>query len=51
MLDEAFNKEQFICEDNLNENKATYLQKYRDEDDAAAVVDMFWAIRNRLSAP
>ena len=35
----------------LNENKATYLQKYRDEEDAIPVVDMFWAIRNRLSAP
>ena len=39
------------CEDNLNENKAAYLQKYRDEDDVKSIVDMFWAIRSRLSAP
>ena len=38
-------------EDNLNENKATYLQKYRDESDVKSIVDMFWSIRNRLSAP
>ena len=38
-------------EDHLNENKATYLQKYRDELDVKSIVDMFWAIRNRLSAP
>ena len=38
-------------EDYLNENKATYLQKYRDESDVKSIVDMFWAIRNRLSAP
>ena len=80
MLDECFNKDQFLCEDkegktlkkvkkmkdypwgiedeliikcedNLNENKATYLHKYRDEEDVIPVVDMFWTIRNRLSAP
>ena len=39
------------CEDNLNENKAAYLHKYRDEEDAIPVVDMFWTIRNKLSAP
>ena len=38
-------------EDNLNENKATYLQKYRDESNVKSIVDMFWSIRNRLSAP
>ena len=38
-------------EDHLNENKATYLQKYRDESDVRSIVDMFWSIRNRLSAP
>lgn len=39
------------CESDLNENKATYLQKYRDESDVKSIVDMFWSIRNRLSAP
>jgi hypothetical protein len=40
------------CEDNmLSENKATYLHKYKDESDVKSIVDMFWAIRNRLSAP
>ena len=39
------------CENNLNENKAAYLQKYRNEADVKSIVDMFWAIRNRLSAP
>lgn len=38
-------------EDHLNENKAAYLQKYRDESDVKSIVDMFWSIRNRLSAP
>ena len=28
-------------EDHLNENKATYLQKYRDESDVKSIVDMF----------
>ena len=46
-LDESFMK----YEDNINENKATYLQKYRDEADVNVVVDMFWAIRNRLNVP
>ena len=35
----------------LDENKATYLKKYADEDDVGTVVEMFWHIRNRLSAP
>ena len=47
MLDEAFNK----CKNSLNENKAAYLQKYKDENDVQAVVDMFWAIRKKLDAP
>ena len=38
-------------EDHLNENKATYLQKYKDESDVKSIVDIFWSIRNRLSAP
>ena len=47
---EHYNKLKAL-EDHLNENKATYLQKYRDESDVKSIVDMFWAIRNRLSAP
>ena len=39
------------CENELNENKAAYLQKHKDEDDVDTVVEMFWHIRNRLSAP
>ena len=35
----------------IYENKATYLHKYRDEDDVGVVVDMFQAIRQRLKAP
>lgn len=38
-------------EKTLDENKATYLQKYKDEDDVKSVVEMFWAIRSRLKAP
>lgn len=38
-------------EDHLNENKAAYLQKYRDESDVKSIVDVFWSIRNRLSTP
>ena len=49
------NKEHYnelkALEDHLNENKATYLQKYKDESDVKSIVDMFWAIRNRLSTP
>lgn len=37
--------------DRLDENKAAYLKKYVDEKDVDVVVEMFWAIRNRLSAP
>ena len=33
------------------ENKATYLQKYQDEEDVDVVVEMFWAIRQRLKPP
>lgn len=39
------------CEDHLNENKAAYLQKYRDESDVKSIVDMFWSIRSRLQPP
>ena len=40
------------CEDNmLSENKNAYLKKHADEDDVQTVVEMFWHIRNRLSAP
>lgn len=35
----------------LNESKATYLQKYKDEADAKKIVDAFWQIKSRLSAP
>lgn len=38
-------------ENHLNENKAAYLQKYRDESDVKSIVDMFWSIRDRLSTP
>ena len=47
---EHYNKLKAL-EDHLNENKATYLQKYRNESDVKSIVDMFWSIRNRLSAP
>lgn len=50
MLDKCFNKE-ILVEDNLNESKATYLQKYRDEYDAKKIVDAFWQIKSRLRAP
>lgn len=35
----------------LNESKATYLQKYKDEADAKKIVDAFWQIKSRLHAP
>ena len=47
---EHYNKLKAL-EDHLNENKATYLQKYKDESDVKSIVDTFWSIRNRLSAP
>ena len=50
MLDECFNKE-ILVEDSLNESKATYLQKYRDEADAKKIVDTFWQIKSHLKAP
>jgi len=37
--------------DSLDENKQAYLSKYADEEDINAVVEMFWHIRSRLSAP
>ena len=39
------------CKSNLNESKATYLQKYKDETDVKKIVDVFWQIKSRLSAP
>lgn len=47
---EHYNKLKAL-EDHLNENKATYLQKYKYESDVKSIVDTFWSIRNRLSAP
>ena len=35
----------------IDESKQTYLQKYADEPDAKKIVDGFWAIKQRLSAP
>ena len=35
----------------IDESKQTYLQKYADEPDAKKIVDSFWAIKQRLSAP
>ena len=51
MLDEAFYKDQLLAEGSLTESKQTYLQKYRDEADAKKIVDAFWQIKSRLSAP
>ena len=39
------------CESSLNESKATYLQKYKNEADAKKIVDAFWQIKSRLNAP
>ena len=40
-----------VHESKLNEDKHTYMSKYKDEADAAEVVDKFWKLRHRVKAP